>query len=68
MAVTTFAEIEPLPENEKAEQREYIRTTKDAFHFVHSESHENIMQRATELENLLDEVLAVALAELLKRA
>jgi hypothetical protein len=43
-----------------------ITTTADAFRFVHSESIEEINQRAAELEQLLDQGLAVGLAELLK--
>jgi hypothetical protein len=37
----------------------------DSFRFVHSESIEEINQRAAELEQSLDQGLAVALAELL---
>lgn len=72
MAVTTFAEIEPSPlpegEEESPPARDYIRTTTDAFRFVHSETLDQINQRAPELEDLLDEGLAVALSELLKKA
>jgi fido (protein-threonine AMPylation protein) len=71
MGVTTFAEIEPFPppdREEDAPTREYIRTTHDAFHFVHSETSDQINQRGAELEELLDAGLAVALAELLKKA
>ncbi|HLA77265.1 MAG TPA: Fic family protein [Vicinamibacteria bacterium] len=71
MAVTTFAEIEPVvptPEDEAAPRRQYVQTTADAFRFVHAESAEHIHDRAQELEDLLDEGLAVALLELRKRA
>ena len=73
MAVTTFAEIEPVKpdpvqEDGGQEPSEYITTTADAFRFVHSESIEDINQRASELEELLDQGLAVTLAELLKKA
>lgn len=71
IAVTTFAEIEPYSDQETdggQETSEYITTTADAFRFVHSESIEEISQRATELEELLDHGLAVALAELLKKS
>jgi fido (protein-threonine AMPylation protein) len=68
MAVTTFAELEPFPADEGgAPAREYVHTTSDAFHFVHTEAIEEINQRAGELEQLLDEGLAVALASVLKR-
>ena len=71
MGVATFGEVEPYPQTEGAEEgpptREYIRTTTDAFRFVHSEPMEQINERAPELEGLLDEGLAVALSDLLKR-
>jgi Fic family protein len=71
MAVTTFAEIQPVERFDVADERgeafDRIRTTTDAFRFVHSESVDQISARASELENLLDEGLAVALSELLKR-
>ena len=70
MAVTTFAELEPFPaaEDGAPAPREYLHTTPDAFRFVHSEPLDEINGRAAELEQLLDEGLAVALAELLKRS
>lgn len=72
MAVTTFAEIEPYPlpelEEGSAPVRDYIRTTTDAFRFVHSETVEQIDHRGIELDSLLDEGLEVALSALLKRA
>ncbi len=72
MTVTTFAEIEPYPLSEGEEGsspiRDYIQTTTDAFRFVQSETIDQINQRASELEDLLDEGLAVALSELLKKA
>jgi len=66
LAVTTFGEIGPYPPHKR--DVEYVLTTKDAFHFVHSESLDEINQRGPELENLLDEGLAAALAEFLKRS
>lgn len=71
MAVTTFAEIEPFPPQDGEsglESSEYLPTTADAFRFVHSESIGEISQRVQELEELLDQGLAVALAELLKKS
>lgn len=69
MAVTTFAEIEPYPgqDPDNSFVPEPIPTTADAFRFVHSESMEEISSRATELEELLDQGLAVALVELMKK-
>jgi len=71
IGVTTFAELEPYlppPEiPEEARSKDYIQTTTDAFQVVHTETVEQINGRATELESLLDEGLAVALSELLKR-
>jgi hypothetical protein len=72
MGVTTFAEIEPYPqpqaEEETTPSRDYIRTTTDAFRFVYSETLEQIGERGAELDDLLDEGLAVALSDLMKRA
>jgi fido (protein-threonine AMPylation protein) len=69
MAVTTFAELEPQTDGGEEEgpptPPEIIRTTKDAFRFVHTESPEDIEKRAPELEALLDEGLAEALVKLL---
>jgi hypothetical protein len=70
MAVTTFAEIEPHPAQEGEEgltSREPIRTTVDAFRFVHTEEIHDINRRAPELERLLDDGLSVSLAEMLKK-
>jgi len=70
MAVTTFAEIESSdedPDGEAGRVCEYIRTTKDAFRFVHSEDVAQIGSRTGELEELLDEGLAEALVHLLRR-
>jgi fido (protein-threonine AMPylation protein) len=70
MAVTTFAEIEPHPAQEGEDgltSREQIRTTVDAFRFVHTEEIADINRRAPELERLLDDGLSVALAEMMKR-
>ncbi len=47
---------------------DYIGAATDAFRFVHSETLDQINMRAPELESLLDEGLAVALWELLKKA
>jgi hypothetical protein len=72
MAVTTFAEIEPFPlpdaEEESPPARDYVPTTNDAFRFVHSETIEQVNQRAPELDSLLDEGLEVALSALLRKA
>jgi hypothetical protein len=65
MAVTTFGELEPIP-HEDPPEREYVRTTADAFRFVHTETLAQVEERAGELEQLLDEGLAVALAALMK--
>lgn len=70
MAVTTFAEIEPHPAQEGEDgiaSREQIRTTVDAFRFVHTEEIDDIGHRAVELERLLDDGLSVALAEMMKK-
>lgn len=68
MAVTTFAELLPAPSEDGAPPaREPVPTTADAFRFVHSEPVEAIERRSSELEGLLDEGLAAALAELVKR-
>lgn len=70
MAVTTFAEIEPYPGQEGEDgqtSREQVRTTIDAFRFVHTEEIDDINRRALELERLLDDGLSVALAEMMKR-
>lgn len=70
MAVTTFAEIEPHPAQDGEDgstSRERIRTTVDAFRLVHTEEVEDINRRAHELERLLDDGLAVALAEMMTK-
>jgi hypothetical protein len=70
MAVTTFAEIEPHPPQEGEEgltSSELVRTTVDAFRFVHTEGIHDIDRRAPELESLLDDGLSVSLAEMMKR-
>jgi hypothetical protein len=71
MAVTTFAEIEsPSGDEEQgtaSPKVDHVTTTKDAFRFVHTESLEDLERRSGELEELLDEGLAEALAVLLKR-
>jgi fido (protein-threonine AMPylation protein) len=70
MAVTTFAEIESHSAQESEDSsppREQIRTTFDAFRLVHTEAIEDINRRASELENLLDDGLAVSLAEMMKK-
>ncbi len=72
LAVTSFGEIEPYPapgeEQRGPERRQQIQTTTDAFRFVHSEPVSDLEKRAKELEELLDEGLAVALAELIAKA
>ncbi|MBM4443387.1 MAG: Fic family protein [Candidatus Rokubacteria bacterium] len=70
MAVTTFAEIEPYPAQDGDEgtaAREHLRTTIDAFRFVHTEGIDEISRRSVELERLLDDGLSVALAEMMKK-
>jgi hypothetical protein len=70
MAVTTFAEIEPQPAQDGEDSspvREHITTTVDAFRFVHTESTDEINQRAGDLETLLDDGLAVALANMMTK-
>ena len=72
MAVITFADIEiephPSPEGEEGlTSREQVRTTVDAFRFVHTEEMHDINHRAPELERLLDDGLSVALAEMMKK-
>jgi hypothetical protein len=80
MAVTTFADIAPIaphpvqiaphPVQEEEDgpvSRDPIRTTIDAFRFVHTEEIHEINRRAAELEQLLDEGLSVALAEMMKK-
>lgn len=69
MAVTTFGELaEPDTADKKGATtvRENFATTKDAFRFVHTESADEIGKRSGELEELLEEGLAVALTQLLK--
>ncbi|HEX9725446.1 MAG TPA: Fic family protein [Vicinamibacteria bacterium] len=68
MAVTTFAELRSIDdESDAAEggEKQNVPTTEDAFRFVHSENVENLNERATELEEMLDEGLANALAKLM---
>jgi Fic/DOC family protein len=71
IAVTTFGELETQTEAGEEEglptPPEFIRTTKDAFRFVHTESLAEIERRAPELESLLDEGLAEALVRLLEK-
>ena len=71
MAITTFGHIKPFAEasepDELAGKAEDIDTTKDAFRFVHTETAEQVAQRRSELYELLDDGLAEALAQLLKR-
>jgi fido (protein-threonine AMPylation protein) len=66
MAVTTFAEMRMVTGEEEPTPRKQIVTTTDAFSFVHSEDQESIEARSSDLEELLDNGLAVALAELLR--
>lgn len=72
MAVTTWADLAPIAGEPADRERQdsptasgLIRTTTDAFRFVHTESVDAINARASELEDLLDEGLALALAALL---
>lgn len=70
IAVTTFAEWTPLQiadEDAGAVSARFVYTTKDAFVVVHSESMDSMDGRAADLEELLDEGLAVALEELRRR-
>ena len=68
IAVTTFGELEPYPMAEEGPpQRRAIQTSTDAFRLVHTESVDQINARAGDLEHLLDEGLAIALAELARR-
>jgi len=69
MAVTTFAEIRAAADDddEAAPAAEPVRTTKDAFRFVHTESVDELDRRAHELGELLEEGLAEALAQLSRR-
>jgi Fic family protein len=67
LAVTTFAEWVPLQssdDGQAAPTPHFVHTTKDAFVVLHSESLGALDERAGELEELLDEGLAVALTEL----
>jgi hypothetical protein len=71
VSVTTFGELEsPSGDEEQgtpSPRVDYLRTTKDAFRFVYTESIEELERRSAELEELLDEGLAEALSVLLKR-
>lgn len=68
VAVTTFAEIEDVSnardKNSPPGNREFVRTAKDAFRFVDSEEIEAILNRSSELYEMLDFGLMVALLKL----
>lgn len=70
LAVTTFGEIEEATASAegRSTDRELIRTTKDAFRAVHSESLEAIERRRDELDEVLDEGLTVGLVHLFQEA
>jgi fido (protein-threonine AMPylation protein) len=69
-AVTTFAELRDISssadEAGTSPQPEYILTARDGFYFVHTETVEAIESRSADLERILEEGLAEALAALLK--
>jgi hypothetical protein len=68
LAVTTFATIRQGSGPDLNDQDVVdISTTADAFRVVYTESMEAVNSRVGELHELLDQGLAVALAELLKR-
>ncbi|HSK01027.1 MAG TPA: Fic family protein [Kofleriaceae bacterium] len=68
LAVTTFATIrQGTRPDQEAPDTEDIPTTADAFRVVYTEPMEAVNDRLGELHELLDQGLAVALAELLKR-
>jgi Fic family protein len=63
MAVTNSAELKRL---EATELPEYVETSNDAFRYTYSEATEDLVGRCTELDDLLDAGLSVALARVLK--
>lgn len=63
MAVTSFADIREL-QGESSHEEAFVETSWEAFTFSHDEEVEN---RATELYEWLDESLAVALQEFIRR-
>jgi hypothetical protein len=70
VAVTTFGvlgSVKTSDEESIGSAPEDIRNTKDAFRVVRTELVEDIEKRSAELEDLLDEGLAVALAAFLSR-
>ncbi|MBI3771022.1 MAG: Fic family protein [Deltaproteobacteria bacterium] len=70
MAVTTFAEIAALSGDagpEGSGPPEYVQTTSDAFQFVYSEHPDRLDERSSELSELLDSGLTVALARTLRQ-
>jgi hypothetical protein len=70
IAVTTFGVVGSVRTSDEESievSPEHIQTTKDAFRVVHSESTAAIDKRSSELEDLLDQGLAVALSEFMKR-
>jgi fido (protein-threonine AMPylation protein) len=69
VAVTTFAEMRDRGRSAadaNPSAPEYVATAKDAFYFVHTEEISVIESRAAELDRVLEEGLAQALARLLK--
>jgi hypothetical protein len=70
IAVTTFGVFSSTrkADDESVETPpEHLQTTKDAFRVVHSESMDAIETRWTDLEDLLDEGMALALSEFIRR-
>jgi hypothetical protein len=70
VAVTTFGivgSVRTTDDESVDSSPEQIQTTKDAFRVVHTESTEAIEKRGSELDDLLDQGLAVALSEFMKR-
>ena len=67
MAVTTCCEIERSSGPEGGARFEDVELPNEAFHFVHEETVEQLDLRRAELESLLEEALAVALAALQSR-
>lgn len=66
-AITTFANIrEGDPSSENEDIRD-IPTTSDALYFSYSESMQSLQERKSELNDLLDRGLTVALATVTKR-
>lgn len=71
LAVVTFGEIETLDGDgnvQNSADRQPIETSADAFRVVYTESTDDIEQRSSELTDLLDEGLSVALVHLFRVA